>query len=51
MTIELTKEEANALLQLIDIAIKSGGIQVAKAGVVLSEKILAEASKQQPQPE
>lgn len=52
MNIELTKEEANALLQLIDIAIKSGGIQVAKAGVVLSEKILSEASKQtNPQPE
>lgn len=52
MTIELNKEEANALLQLIDIAVKSGGIQVAKAGVILTEKILAESSKQsQPQPE
>jgi len=49
MNIELTKEEANALLQLIDIAVKSGGIQVAKAGVVLSEKILAAASKQEGQ--
>ena len=48
----VAKEEANALLQLIDIAVKSGGIQVAKAGVVLSEKILSEASKQtNPQPE
>lgn len=26
MTIELTKEEANLLLQLLDVAVKAGGI-------------------------
>lgn len=41
MRLELNENEANALLQLIDLAVKSGGMQVAKAGVVLSEKIHA----------
>jgi len=35
----LTDEELNALLQLIDIAIKSGGLNVAEAGVVLARKM------------
>jgi len=45
--IELTVEQANALLQLIDIAIKAGGFQNAKVGVPLAEIIL-EAAKSQP---
>ena len=44
--IELTPEQANNLLQLIDIAIKAGGFQNAKVGVPLAELIL-EAAKQQ----
>jgi len=43
--IELTTEQANTLLQLIDIAIKAGGFQNAKVGVPLAEIIL-EAAKQ-----
>ena len=31
--IELTTEQANALMQLVDIAIKAGGYQNAKVGV------------------
>ena len=46
MTIELSEQEANALLQLIDLAVKSGGLNVAQAGVVLASKIQA-ASKPQ----
>lgn len=38
-TIELSKDEAAALIQMIDIAIKSGGLNVAEAGVVLAKKI------------
>lgn len=34
-------EEAKALLQLIDIAIKSGGLNVAEAGVALAKKVNA----------
>jgi len=43
--IELTPEQANTLLQLIDIAIKAGGFQNAKVGVPLADLIL-EAAKQ-----
>ena len=44
MVIEFTKEEAGALLQLIDVAIKAVGLNGAEAGVVLAKKI-DEASK------
>lgn len=37
--IEFTQEEAIALLQLVDIAVKSGGMKVAQASVVLYNKI------------
>ncbi len=46
--IELTTEQANQLLQLIDIAIKAGGYQNAKVGVPLADIIIATA---QPKPE
>jgi hypothetical protein len=48
ITIELTTEQANQLLQLIDIAIKAGGFQNAKVGVPLADLIIAAA---QPKPE
>ena len=38
--IELTPEQANNLLQLIDIAIKAGGFQNAKVGVPLADIII-----------
>jgi len=37
--IEFTKDEATALLQLLDIACKSGGLNVAEAVTVLARKI------------
>lgn len=37
--IELTKEEMQALVGLIDMAVKSGGLQVANAALVLIKKI------------
>lgn len=40
---ELTPEEANGVLQLIDIAIKAGGIANAKVGLPIFEKIMAAA--------
>jgi len=43
--IELTTEQANALMQLVDIAIKAGGYQNAKVGVPIADIIL-EAAKQ-----
>lgn len=47
--IELTTEQANSLLQLIDIAVKAGGIQNAKVAVPLADIIIAAA--QTPKPE
>jgi hypothetical protein len=40
---ELTPEEANGVLQLIDIAIKAGGIANAKVGLPIFDKIMAAA--------
>ena len=37
--ITFTKEEATALVQLIDIAIKSGGLNVAAAALTIAVKI------------
>jgi hypothetical protein len=48
ITIKLTQEQANSLIQLIDIAIKAGGYQNAKVGVPLADIIIAAA---QPKPE
>ncbi len=50
-TIELSEEEITVTIQLIDIAIKSGGLNVAEAGAVLAKKLgshLQQASPEQP---
>ena len=46
--IELTQEQANALLQLIDIAVKAGGVANARAALPLVDLIVNAA---QPKPE
>jgi hypothetical protein len=46
--IELTQEQANALLQLIDVAVKAGGVANARAALPLVDLILSSA---QPKPE
>ena len=38
-TIEFNDGELQALMQLIDIAVKSGGLNVAQAATVLAQKI------------
>jgi len=38
-TIEFTDEEINALVALLDIAVKAGGINVAEAAVFLTKKL------------
>jgi hypothetical protein len=48
ISIKLTQEQASHLLQLIDIAVKAGGIQNAKVALPLVD-IIVEAS--QPKPE
>lgn len=37
--IELTEQEANVLLQMIDVAVKALGLNGAEAGVVLAKKL------------
>jgi len=44
MTIELTKEEANALVALLEVAVKATGLQGAEAALLLAKKI-QEANK------
>ena len=39
ITIELTEQEQQALLQLIDLAVKAGGLQVAEASAGIAKKI------------
>ena len=48
ITIELTQEQANALLQLLDVSIKAGGYQNAKIAVPLIEIVLKSAQPAQP---
>lgn len=47
ITIELTLEQAQQLAQLIEIAIKAGGIPNARVGVPLFEKIEEAVKKSQ----
>lgn len=47
--IELTEQQINQLLQLIDIAIKAGGYQNAKVAVPLADIILDAANARTPQ--
>jgi hypothetical protein len=41
MKIEFTEGEVNALVQIIDIAVKAGGLNVAQAGSALANKLTA----------
>jgi hypothetical protein len=49
--ITLQENEANALLQIIDIAVKAQGLQIAEAGSFLATKIQEQAKYQLPQAE
>ena len=39
MNVELNDNEASVLVQLLDIAVKAGGLNVAEAAVVISKRI------------
>ena len=49
--ITLQENEANALLQIIDVAVKAQGLQIAEAGSFLATKIQEQAKSQLPQAE
>lgn len=40
ITLILTEEKAQALIDLMDVAVKSGGLQVARPAVMLTEDIV-----------
>jgi hypothetical protein len=40
VVLELTKEEAQQLLELLDVATKAGGLQVAQAALPLAGKLV-----------
>jgi len=44
MQIELTKQQADGLINLIDLAVKAGGIQAAKFAVSITDLIVAAAN-------
>lgn len=46
MTIELTEDEARVLINLLDLAVKAGGLQTAEAAVHFA-KILQSTSTQE----
>ena len=47
MNIELNNDEANVLINLIDVAVKAAGLQAAEAGLHFKRKI-DEAAKGEP---
>lgn len=49
--LSLQENEVNALLQLIDIAVKSRGLEIAEVGVIVANKIQDQAKEQLPPPE
>ena len=50
MNIELTPQEAQSLLQLLDLATKAGGLQVAQAALPLAVRIQSTLDNPQEQP-
>jgi hypothetical protein len=45
LTLTLTKAEGQTLYELIDLAVKSGGVQVSRAALPIVDKLM-EAAKQ-----
>jgi len=48
ITLELTKAEAQALVNCLDIATKAGGLQNARVALPIAEKIMIAAEALQP---
>lgn len=49
MQIELTTQEAQQLIQLLDLATKSGGLQAAQAALPLAIKVQTAIEQEKPQ--
>lgn len=50
MKLELTNEEVNALANLLDVAVKAGGIRNAAAALVIFQKLEVAAKAENPEP-
>jgi hypothetical protein len=51
MKIEFTDQEIDALVKLIDMAVKAGGLNVAQAGSILAGKLTAHLTPPSPEVE
>ena len=51
MQLELSKEEMSALIGLLDVATKAGGLQVAQAALPIAMKAQAALNAEQPEGE
>ena len=51
MIIKINENEKRALIELIDVAVKSGGLRLAEAGVVLAKKISEAIDEPEEKPE
>lgn len=49
MKIEYTQQEATVLVQIIDLAVKSSGLQVAESAVILARRLTDAMSKDKAQ--
>lgn len=49
MQIELTTQEAQQLMQLLDLATKSGGLQAAQAALPIAVKVQTAIEQEKPQ--
>jgi hypothetical protein len=49
MQIELTAQEAQQLIGLLDLATKSGGLQAAQAALPIALKVQTEIDKEKPE--
>lgn len=47
MLVEFSQEEIKVLVQLVDLAVKAGGLQVAEASVVLVKKLQSATPKKE----
>ena len=49
MTLELTPQEAQQLIGLLDLATKSGGLQAAQIALPIAVKVQSELDKEKPE--
>tara|TARA_R100000655_G_scaffold14452_2_gene32257 strand:- start:886 stop:1056 length:171 start_codon:yes stop_codon:yes gene_type:complete len=50
MTVELTEQESKMLIQLLDVAVKSGGLGVAGPATAIATKVSEQVAAQSPDP-